>query len=495
MAICKHNTSKNGFAAAVEYLTSQHDAKGAILTDEDGLPVPREEYLINGINCLPETFAPLCLQDRLRFGKAAGGKTVDTHQYIISFAPGDAEKGLTMEEAQRVGLAVAKKNFPSHRVLVCTHPDGGKGSKNIHVHIVISSLRFQDREPDTRYMRLRPDDTVKPSEYRAGCAHQDTAALRQRLLAQLNGYCRERGYAVCPEKAADKIGQKEYLIKAKGIESRNDQLRRAIADAAQGTNSLEILQQKLRNDYTRMVPVHPPIPFSLRRNYWEEIKQSNAAFWSWDKAIRASYKDQLDEAFRELKTCKSKAARESIRRRITVLKEKQTKQRLFRETWQLYSRAASAALRSQNQDDAQLCLEQLRELTLQREGRWQTGWDPGVGTHSLVDGTAKSRVTWLQITDADRKMARMTLKAVQEEAQKRKEAAGKQKEVPMPIEVKLHRGELSFRHPDSQRWVRGKRLGDAYTRQSLGISVPQTKRYDKQRAMEHSRSIRGSTYV
>lgn len=487
MAICKHNTSKNGFAAAVEYLTSQHDAKGAILTDEDGLPVPREKYLINGVNCLPETFAPLCLQDRLCYGKAAGGKTVDTHQYIISFSPDDAEKGLTMEEAQRVGVAFAKKDFPGHRVLVCTHPDGGKGSKNIHVHIVVSSLRFEDREPDARYMRLRPDGTVKPSEYKAGCAHQDTAALRQHLVAQLNGYCREHGYAVCPEKAAEKITQKEYLLREKGMETRNDQLRRAIADAARGTNSLEILQQKLINDYTCMVPVYPPIPYSLRRNYWKETKQMNEAFWSWDKAIRASYKDQLDIAFRELKGCRNKAARESVRRRISVLKDKQTRQRLFRQTWQLYSRAASTALRSHNQDDAQLCIEHLRELTLQREGRWQTGWDPGAGVHSLAEGVAKSRITWLQITGADRKMAQMTLKAVQAEAQKRKETAGQEKEVPMPIEVKLHRGELSFRHPDSQRWVRGKRLGDAYTRQSLGILIPKTKQYDARRVKEHSR--------
>ena len=44
----------------------------------------------------------------------------------------------------------------------------------------------------------------------------------------------------------------------------------------------------------------------------------------------------------------------------------------------------------------------------------------------------------------------------------------------MPVEVKLSRGEISFRHPDTERWVRGKRLGDAFTLASLGVSPPVT---------------------
>lgn len=48
MAICKHNTAKNGFAAAVEYLTMQHDAKGALLRDGDGLPLPGGNTLSAG---------------------------------------------------------------------------------------------------------------------------------------------------------------------------------------------------------------------------------------------------------------------------------------------------------------------------------------------------------------------------------------------------------------------------------------------------------------
>ena len=55
----------------------------------------------------------------------------------------------------------------------------------------------------------------------------------------------------------------------------------------------------------------------------------------------------------------------------------------------------------------------------------------------------------------------------------------------MPIEVKLSKGEISFRHPDSQRWVRGRRLGTDYTAQNLGISPPACAvSYTKQKTIE-----------
>ena len=67
MAICKHISCHNSFGGALEYLTVAHDCKGHTLRAKDGKPLPRESYLIDGINCIPETFAPLCLEDRIRF--------------------------------------------------------------------------------------------------------------------------------------------------------------------------------------------------------------------------------------------------------------------------------------------------------------------------------------------------------------------------------------------------------------------------------------------
>lgn len=468
MAICKHKSSHNVFSGAVEYLTMEHDAKGRLLKDENGDPIPRKGCLISGINCLPETFAPLCLHDRVRFQKNAPG-AVTTHQYIISFAPSDVERGLTSEEVHRFARKLAAENFPGHRVLVCTHPDGSHGSGNLHAHIIVSSLRFEDRPPDPRYMRLRPDGTVKPSEYLAGCAHQDTAALRKHLLAQVNGYCLSKGYMLCPEKSAAKSSDREYLARQRG-ETRNDQLRRAIADAAATTDNWDAFVRKLHTAYTHTVPEIPPIPYRERQQLWSQYKELTKRFWDWDKALRGSLQRQLDAQFQRLKVCRQRTGKASIRDQIDALKTQKSKERLFRQVWQTYAKATSLALKSQNGEDAALCIEQMQVLAQQMEGHWQEGWDHRTGSYSIVGGDVKSKVTWKQISQSDLVIAQQILNAVQEEATIRKEAADNTREEPMPIEVKLSRGEIAFRHPDSQRWVRGKRLGTAFTLQNLGIA-------------------------
>lgn len=472
MAICKHIASKNGFGAALEYLTMQHDQNGRLLLDGEGLPIPRDQYLIDGIDCTPETFAPLCLQDRIDFGKSADRKAVDTHQYIISFAPSDIAKGLTIEEAQQFARTFARNNFPGHRVLVCTHPDGNHQAGNIHVHIIVSSLRYQDRMPDSKFMKVSTDGSVRPAEYQAGYAHRDSAALRKHLLSQINRYCSSRGYALCPEKAAVKISQKEYFLKSRGLETRNDQLRRAIEDAAATTDSWDSFVERLRTGYTQIVPVVRPIPYRDRQKLWKTYKDLTGSFWTWDKLLRSSLQQQLKEAFQEMKTCKNRIQKTVFREKIRVLKQEQTKERLFRQTWQAYAKATSLALKSQNQEDALLCLEQMQELARQQKGYWQEGWNHQSNSFSLVDSTAKSKVTWKQITEADRDMALKVLDSVQEEAQLRKMVSGETQEISMPIEVKLSRGEISFLHPDTEHWVRGKRLGDTFTLNSLGLSPP-----------------------
>lgn len=470
MAICKHRASHNVFSAAVEYLTMEHDAKGRLLKDANGDLIPRKECHISGINCLPETFAPLCLNDRVRFQKTKPG-TVTTHQYIVSFAPSDIERGLTTQEAHRFALNLARENFPGHRVLICTHPDGSHGSGNLHVHIIVSSLRFENRTPDERFMRLRPDGTVKPSEYLAGCAHQDTAALRRHLLSQVNAYCLSKGYMLCPEYSTVKSSGKECLARQQG-ETRNDQLRRAIADAAATTKNWEAFVRKLSTAYTHTIPEIPPIPYRDRQQLWTQYKGLNGQFWAWDKALRESLQRQLDAEFQHLKACSRKTGAASVRDHINTLKAEKAKERLFRQVWQIYAKAASLALRSQNAEDAALCIEQMQALAQQMEGHWQEGWDHRAGSYSLLDGNIKSKVTWKQIAQSDLVIAQGILNAVQEEANARKETAGNTREVPMPVEVKLSRGEISFRHPDSQRWVCGRRLGSIFTLDKLGIAPP-----------------------
>ena len=68
----------------------------------------------------------------------------DSH-YIISFDPRDAaDNGLTVDRAQALGEEFCAEHFPGHQAIVCTHPDGHNHSGNIHVHIVINSLRIEE---------------------------------------------------------------------------------------------------------------------------------------------------------------------------------------------------------------------------------------------------------------------------------------------------------------------------------------------------------------
>ena len=105
-----------------------------------------------------------------------------THHYIISFDPKDAvENGLTMEKAQALGLKFCEENFPGHPAIVCTHPDGHNRSGNIHVHIVIGSIRMREVERKP-YMQ-------KPRDWREGMKHSSTAQTMRHLRVEVMELC------------------------------------------------------------------------------------------------------------------------------------------------------------------------------------------------------------------------------------------------------------------------------------------------------------------
>ena len=63
---------------------------------------------------------------------------IKAHHYIIIFDPQAAiDRGLTWKRA----VEYVRKNFSGHQALICTHMNGHNGSGNIHVHIIINSLR------------------------------------------------------------------------------------------------------------------------------------------------------------------------------------------------------------------------------------------------------------------------------------------------------------------------------------------------------------------
>ena len=163
MATLKHINSKNAdYGAAEQYLLFEHDEfTMKPVLDETGRLIPREDYRLSTLNCGGEDFAVACMRANLRYGKNQRREDVKSHHYIISFDPRDGpDNGLTVDRAQELGEKFCAEHFPGHQALVCTHPDGHNHSGNIHVHIVINSLRIEE-VPFLPYMTGQP--TRKPA--------------------------------------------------------------------------------------------------------------------------------------------------------------------------------------------------------------------------------------------------------------------------------------------------------------------------------------------
>ena len=213
MATFKHISSKNAdYGAAEQYLTFEHDEFTMKPTlDGNGRLIPRDDYRISSLNCGGEDFAIACMCSNLKYGKNQRKEDVKSHHYIISFDPRDAQdNGLTVDRAQELGEQFCKEHFPGHQALVCTHPDGHNHSGNIHVHIVINSLRIEE-VPLLPYME-RPADT------REGCKHRCTDAAMEYFKAEVMEMChRENLYQIdLLNGSKNRITEREYWAKRKG---------------------------------------------------------------------------------------------------------------------------------------------------------------------------------------------------------------------------------------------------------------------------------------
>ena len=213
MATFKHISSKNAdYGAAEQYLTFEHDEFTMKPTlDGNGRLLPRGDYRISSLNCGGEDFAIACMRSNLKYGKNQKREDVKSHHYIISFDPRDTQdNGLTVDRAQQLGEQFCKEHFPGHQALVCTHPDGHNHSGNIHVHIVINSLRIAE-VPLLPYME-RPADT------REGCKHRCTDAAMEYFKAEVMEMChRENLYQIdLLNGSKNRVTEREYWAKRKG---------------------------------------------------------------------------------------------------------------------------------------------------------------------------------------------------------------------------------------------------------------------------------------
>ena len=268
MATLKHISSKNSDYTAIEaYLVYQHDAfTGKQLLDEHGKPKLRESYILDTLECGDFSFATACLLANRKYGKNTQHGDIKSHQYIISFDPRDAaDNGLTMEKAQALGLKFCSENFPGHPAIVCTHPDGHNHSGNIHVHIVIGSVRTREVERKP-YMQ-------KPRDWREGMKHSSTAQTMRHLRVEVMELCEGAGlYQIdLLNGSKERVSEAEYWARRRGqlkldrenaglaaagqppkqkkFETVKDTLRKQISDVLNNATSFEDFSDKLMQQY------------------------------------------------------------------------------------------------------------------------------------------------------------------------------------------------------------------------------------------------------
>lgn len=226
MAILKHLASKNAnYGDALRYLMFEHDALSKKpLLDDGGHLVMRTNFIIDGLECAPATFDIECSDLNRQYRQNENYNDIKSHHYIISFDPKDkTDSGLTVEKAQSIGMDYAKKNFPGHQTLVCTHEDGDNHSGNIHVHIVFNSVRKNDVE--------RQDFMERKCDSRAGYKHHLTHDYRRYPKKDLMKTCISLGLHQVDllSPAKDRITEKEHWAKARG-QKKLDEANRAIIE-------------------------------------------------------------------------------------------------------------------------------------------------------------------------------------------------------------------------------------------------------------------------
>ena len=227
VAVIKHIASKNAdYGESERYLIFQHNeyTQKPVL-DENGRMILRDVYYLDGLNCDPFTFASECQELNSYYHKNQNFNEIKSHHYIISFDPKDRDEcGLTGERAQQLGLTFAKKNFSGHQALICTHTDGHNESGNIHIHIVINSIRKYD-VPEEPFMEYA-------CESKAGYKHHLSTAYLTHLKQEVMDMCQKEGLhqvdLLTP--AERKITEKEYWAQRRGQEK------------------LDKLNQKMRED-------------------------------------------------------------------------------------------------------------------------------------------------------------------------------------------------------------------------------------------------------
>lgn len=248
MAILKHISLKNRFySSAVEYLTCQFDEyTNKPVLDEKGRIQERENYLIAGVNCDADSFGAECIEVNRLYGKNNSVKDVKAHHYIISFEPNDP---VTMEQALEFGKQWLDAFAPGHQAVVAVHPDGHNGSQNMHIHMVINSVR--------KYAGKQSRWHDKPCEWKQGCKHKSAGKMMFHAKKWVMEKCIRLGFGqvdLLAKKHSDKYWVEKRLMNQNakdgvGVTSNRELIRDTIDKLLPFVDSFEQLVECLQFMY------------------------------------------------------------------------------------------------------------------------------------------------------------------------------------------------------------------------------------------------------
>ena len=155
-----------------------------------------------------------------------------------------------MERAQALGLQFCKDNFPAHPAIVCTHPDGHNSTGNIHVHIVIGSIRMREVERKP-YMQ-------KPRDWCEGMKHSSTAQTMRHLRVEVMELCEGAGLYQIDLLNGSKVrvSEREYWMKQRGQLKLDHENAALLATGQQPTQTkFETAKEVLRRQISEVLNV------------------------------------------------------------------------------------------------------------------------------------------------------------------------------------------------------------------------------------------------
>ena len=177
-----------------------------------------------------------------------------------------------MERAQALGLQFCKDNFPGHPAIVCTHPDGHNHSGNIHVHIVIGSIRTREVERKP-YMQ-------KPRDWLEGMKHSSTAQTMRHLRVAVMEMCQDaKLYQIDLLNGSKvRVSEREYWMKQRGQLKLDHENAALLATGQQPTQTkFETAKEVLRRQISEVLNVATSFEdFSdrLMQQYGIAVKES-----------------------------------------------------------------------------------------------------------------------------------------------------------------------------------------------------------------------------